>query len=214
LEAVTNLLFLSRNSSRLPDVHEYLDQADRELRRVSIIANQTLRFRKQNTEPQPIHCSELYAGVLSILEGKIKNAGVIVERRDRARRPAAVFEGDIRQVLSNLIGNAIDATSRAGRLMLRCREAKSWRTGEEGILLTVAETGCGMPPGVLAKVFEPFYTTKGTVGTGLGLCVSKDIVDRHHGQLKIRSSQQAGHTGTVVQLFLPFDGKPKLRIIA
>jgi two-component system sporulation sensor kinase C len=63
---------------------------------------------------------------------------------------------------------------------------------------------------VLAKVFEPFYTTKGTVGTGLGLWVSKDIVDRHHGQLKIRSAQHDGHTGTVVQLFLPFDGNQRI----
>ena len=205
LEAVTNLLFLARNSTETSKVHEYIDQADQELRRVSIIANQTLRFRKQNTEPQPIHSSELFAGVLSLLEGKIKNAGVIVERRDRAHRPVKVFEGDIRQVLGNLIGNAIDATPREGRLLLRCRDAKDWRTGEEGILLTVADTGCGMPPDVLAKVFEPFYTTKGMVGTGLGLWISKNIVDRHQGHLKIRSSQRDGHTGTVVQLFLPFE---------
>jgi PAS domain S-box-containing protein len=205
LEAVTNLLFLARNSTETSEVREYLDQADQELRRVSIIANQTLRFRKQNTEPQPIHSSELFDGVLSLLEGKIKNAGVIVERRDRAHRPVKVFEGDIRQVLSNLIGNAIDATPREGRLLLRCREAKDWRTGGEGILLTVADTGCGMPPDVLAKVFEPFYTTKGMVGTGLGLWVSKNIVDRHQGHLKIRSSQRDGHNGTVVQLFLPFE---------
>jgi signal transduction histidine kinase len=112
LEAVTNLLFLARNSSRLPEIYEHLDQADRELRRVSIIANQTLRFRKQSAVPQPIHSSELYAGVLSLLEGKIKNSGVIVERRDRAQKPVKVFEGDIRQVLSNLIGNAIHATPR------------------------------------------------------------------------------------------------------
>ena len=86
LEAVTNLLFLARSSTETWEVHGYLDQADQELRRVSIIANQTLRFRKQNAEPQPIHSSELFAGVLSLLEGKIKNAGVIVERRDRAHR--------------------------------------------------------------------------------------------------------------------------------
>jgi PAS domain S-box-containing protein len=205
LEAVTNLLYLARTSTQPSEIHEHLDQADRELRRVSIIANQTLRFRKQSAQPQPIQCSELLTGVLSLLEGKIKNAGVIVERRDRAHRPIKVFEGDIPQVLSNLIGNAIDATPRERRLMLRSREATDWRTGTEGVLLTVADAGCGMPPEVLAKVFEPFFTTKGMVGTGLGLWVSKDIVDRHRGRLKIRSSQRELHAGTVAQLFLPFD---------
>ena len=143
--------------------------------------------------------------MLSLLEGKIKNAGVIVDRRDRTHRPIKVFEGDIRQVLSNLIGNAIDATPREGRLVLRSREGTDRRTGAGGVLLTVADEGCGMPPEVLAKVFEPFFTTKGMVGTGLGLWVSKDIVRRHRGQLKIRSSQRDAHAGTVIQLFLPFD---------
>jgi signal transduction histidine kinase len=198
-------LYLARGSSQLPEVQAYLEEADRELRRVSIIANQTLRFRKQTAEPQPIHPSELYAGVLSLLEGKIKNYGVIVERRDRASRPVKVFEGDIRQVLSNLIGNAIDATPREGRLLLRSRDARNSHTGEKELLLTVADTGRGMPSEVLAKVFEAFYTTKGMLGTGLGLWVSKDIVDRHKGRLKIRSSQRSGRTGTVVQLFLPFE---------
>lgn len=96
LEAVTNLLFLARGSSQPWEIHEYLDQADQELRRVSIITNQTLRFRKQNSGPQPIHSAELFTGVLSLLEGKIKNAGVIVQRRDRAHKPIKVFEGDIR----------------------------------------------------------------------------------------------------------------------
>jgi signal transduction histidine kinase len=119
LEAVTNLLFLARNSSRLTEVYELLDQADRELRRVSIIANQTLRFRKQNAEPQLVRSAELYAAVPSLLEGKIKNSGLVIQRRDRTETPVKLFEGDIRQVLSNLIGNAIDATPRQGRILHR-----------------------------------------------------------------------------------------------
>jgi signal transduction histidine kinase len=198
-------MYLARSASQVSEIHALLEQADQELRRVSIIANQTLRFRKQNAEPQPIHPSELYAGVLSLLEGKIRNSGVIVERRDRASRPVKLFEGDIRQVLSNLIGNAIDATPREGRLLLRSREAKNRRTGSNELLLTIADTGCGMPLEVLTKIFDAFYTTKGIVGTGLGLWVSKEIVNRHKGRLRIQSSQRDGHTGTVVQLFLPLE---------
>lgn len=82
----------------MADAQQYLNQADQELRRVSIIANQTLRFRKQDAQPQPIQCSKLYAGVLSLYEGKIKHAGVIVEIRDQTQNPITVFEADIRQV--------------------------------------------------------------------------------------------------------------------
>jgi signal transduction histidine kinase len=208
LEAVTNLLYLARHTADHADIQLYLNQAEQELRRIAILANQTLRFRKQSSIPQPILCADLFAGVLSLLEGKVKNSGIHVARRDRNPTPIHVFEGDIRQVLSNIIGNAIDATPRNGRLVLRSRPATHWPTSRPGTLLTIADTGRGMPPEVLARVFEPFYTTKGIVGTGLGLWISKDIFDRHHGQLKIRSSQHPTHTGTVVQLFLPLQPSP------
>ncbi|HEY5211608.1 MAG TPA: ATP-binding protein [Acidobacteriaceae bacterium] len=205
LEAVTNLIYLARRSNELPEIHGLLDDADSELRRVSVIANQTLRFRKQSSEPVDITCEVLCSSVLAIFEGKIRNAQLSVEKRYRTHKPVKIFEGDIRQVLSNLIGNAVDAMSAGGRLLVRCREATSWRTGQNGWMLTVADTGCGMPPEVLSRVFEPFYTTKGLVGTGLGLWVSKDIVSRHKGTLKIRSSQNEAHRGTVAELFLPFE---------
>ena len=205
LEAVTNLLYLARGSESLSEIQAFLDQSDEELRRVSNIVNQTLRFHKQSTEPQEVSCSVLLRSALSLFEGRIKNAHITVEKRNRAHKPVKIFDGDIRQVLSNLLGNAIDAMASGGRLLLRSREATHWRTGRKGLLFTVADTGSGMPPEVLRKVFDAFYTTKGIVGTGLGLWVSKEIVDRHNGNLKIRSSQNEPHRGTVVELFLPFE---------
>jgi signal transduction histidine kinase len=136
----------------------------------------------------------------------LMNSNIQVEKRKRARRPAVCFEGEIRQVLSNLIGNAIDAMqSGGGRLILRSRESTNWRTGEKRLALTVADTGAGMTSHVRKKIFDAFFSTKGINGTGLGLWVSKEIVDRHRGSLDVRSAQQNKKHGTVFVLFLPFE---------
>ncbi len=109
LEAVTNLLYLSRQRATDPDLAGWLDQADQELRRVSVIANQTLRFHKQSSKPQAITCLSLFSTTLSVYESRIKNAGITIEKRKRANEPVECFEGDIRQVLGNVVTNAIDA---------------------------------------------------------------------------------------------------------
>jgi PAS domain S-box-containing protein len=206
LEAVTNLLYLARNSENLGDIQEYLKTAEVELRRVSAIASQTLRFHKQSSSPQAITPEQLVGSVLSIYQGRIANSGVRVSERNRALTPVRCFEGEIRQVLSNLVGNALDAmSSGGGRLLLRTRLGINWKNGEAGIIITVADTGTGMSAGTQAKLFNPFFTTKGVTGTGLGLWLSKEMVDRHRGLLRVRSSQSHRHRGTVFSLFLPFD---------
>jgi PAS domain S-box-containing protein len=207
LASVTNLLYLARTSDDLAEAHGFLDTAERELRRVSVISNQTLRFYRQPTEAQETGCNDLFENVLSIYQGRLMNSRVEVHQRMRAKLPLNCFEGEIRQVLSNLIGNAIDAMHGAGgRLLVRTREATNWRTGKKGLTLTVADTGVGMSKLELKKIFQPFFTTKGLAGTGLGLWVSGDIVKRHRGELRVRSRQQEGRSGTVFALFLPFDG--------
>jgi PAS domain S-box-containing protein len=205
LESVTNLLYLARSSEDATEIQNYLDIAERELRRVSVISNQTLRFYKQSTSPRPVTCEDLFESVLSIYQGRIVNSRVTVEKRKRTKKPVLCFEGEIRQVLNNLVGNAIDAMHPAGgRLLVRSREATNWKTGQRGLSLTVADTGPGMSPSVMKKMFDAFFTTKGIGGTGLGLWVSKDIVDRHEGLFLVRSSQKKNSSGTVFTLFLPF----------
>jgi PAS domain S-box-containing protein len=205
LESVTNLIYIARTYAGHPEVENLLDLADQELRRVSIIANQTLRFHKQASSPREISCVDLFATVLSLYEGRLRNSSISVEKRKRAERPIACFEGDIRQVLNNLVGNAIDAMPLGGRLILRSREATDWRSGRKGLTLTVADTGTGMAADTAQQIFNAFFTTKGINGTGLGLWVSAEIVERHHGRLLLRSSQRAPHRGTVFALFLPFE---------
>jgi PAS domain S-box-containing protein len=209
LESVTNLLFLAQNSTDLGEVKELLSVADRELRRVGSIASQTLRFHRQSSRAIEVRYDELLEGVLSTYHSRIVNSHVNVERRNRATRLIHCFEGEIRQVLNNLVGNAIDAmNSGGGRLLLRSRDATDWETGRKGLRLTVADTGSGMSFETQARSFEPFYTTKGMGGTGLGLWISHGIVDRHQGRILLRSSQKEEHSGTVFALFLPFDASP------
>lgn len=207
LESVVNLIYLARQHAKLPEVQQYLDTADQEIRRVSIIANQTLRFHKQPSNPQAISCRALYSTVLSIYEGRLKNSNIAVEMRLETEQPVVCFEGDIRQVLNNLVSNAIDAMPSGGRLLVRGREGTNWSTGRKGKVLTVADTGDGMSPQVLINIFDAFFTTKGIGGTGLGLWVSQEIVKRHNGALRVRSSQRTGRSGTVFALFLPFDAE-------
>lgn len=206
LEAVTNLLFLCRESSDPAEMHGYLDSADEELRRVSNIVNQTLRFHKQASRPQAVSAAGLFSAVLSMYQSRLRNSRIAIEERKRAMKTVEIYEGDIRQVLNNLVGNAIDAMAEGGRLIVGSREGTDWRTGRRGIFLTVADTGSGMDAKTKARIFEAFFTTKGISGTGLGLWVSSEIVERHGGRLLIRSSQRKDQSGTVATVFLPFEG--------
>ena len=203
LESVMNLIFLARNTE-LAEARHYLEVADEEIRRVSIIANQTLRFHKQSSNPQAATSNDLFSTVMRIYEGRLRNAHVQVEQKFRTAEPVVCFQGDVRQVLNNLVGNAIEAMPFGGRLMIRSRKGCNWKTGQPGIVLTVADTGAGMSPEVRQRIFDAFYTTKGTAGNGLGLWVCQEIVERHHGTLRVRSSQREGCSGTVFALFLPF----------
>jgi signal transduction histidine kinase len=180
--------------------------AEKELRRIAVITTQTLRFHKQSTKPRAVTGQELFEGVLSVYQGRIANSHVELKMRERATRPVFCFDGEIRQVLNNLVGNAIDALLPAGGcLLLRSREGKEWKRGRSGIVLTVADTGSGISPQTLHRIFDPFFTTKGASGTGLGLWVSKEIMDRHQGVVSVRSRQGPPHSWTVFTLFLPFD---------
>ncbi len=206
LESVTNLIYLARTSDSLDESRQYLQTADRELSRAAAITNQTLRFHKQSINPVEVTCEDLLRSVLTMHHGHLLHSGVRVEERLRAQRPIFCFDGEIRQVLSNLIGNATDAMNpTGGRLHLRTREGCNHNSARKGVVITVADTGPGMSPHTIRKAFEAFYTTKGTAGTGLGLWISKEIIARHNGDLRLRSSQRPGRTGTVFTMFLPYD---------
>jgi PAS domain S-box-containing protein len=211
LEAITNLLFLLRNFSGLGEpALEYVTMAEHEARRITEIAQQTLRFYRQSTLPLRVDVGEIIDSVLDLYRGRLNNLNINVERQFSSDASLFCFEGEIRQVIANLIGNAMDAISSGGRLIVRARPSRQWSDGgAPGVRLTVADTGSGMPAEVRSRIFEAFYTTKEATGTGLGLWVSHEIILKHHGQVRVRSRfGSADHpSGTVFQIFLPDDEK-------
>ena len=205
LEHVSNLLYLMHQFDNHAEVQTMLDLAEQELRRVVDIASQTLRFQRAALTPRAVTCTHLFTTVIDMYRARVKTARINVHKRKRADRPLVCLEGDVRQVLNNLVGNAIDAMPDGGSLFLRSREANEERTGRHGLCFTVADTGCGMTRETKQNVFKAFFTTKGNTGSGLGLWISAEIMQRHHGSIRIRSSQCARHRGTVVTLFLPYE---------
>ena len=204
LEAVTNLIYLAKESQDLAKVSTYLGIADAELRRVSVIANRTLQFHRQSKTAESVHSDDLIRGALALYQGRLATANVMVEERYRARVPLVCVEGDIRQVLNNLIGNSIDALQpNGGRILLRSRDATDVKSGSKGWVLTIADTGTGMSAETQKQIFEPFFSTKGKDGSGLGLWISCQLIEQSHGNVRVRSSQVTGRSGTVFTLFLP-----------
>ena len=160
-------------------------------------------FHRQQSGAREVASEDLLLGALTIYKGRIRNAGIMVDERFQAKACIFCLEGEIRQVLNNLIGNAVDAMNQGGRLVLHSADARDTRTGRRGVNITVANTGSGIDRTTLKRIFEPFFTTKGFGGTGLGLWISKEIIERHEGRLLVRSSTKPEHHGTVFTLFLP-----------
>ena len=201
LEAITNCLYLASSADVLKDAHHYVDMAQQELNRVSQITVQTLRFFRGSVRKEAIYLDELIETVLTLLESRLQTVGIEVVRRFRAKSSILVQGGEVRQVVANLVGNAMDAMIGGGRLILRTANGTDWKTGILGLVLTVADTGTGMSEETQERLFEPFYSTKGITGTGLGLWISQEIVTKHRGTLRVRTKRDAG---TVFRLFLPF----------
>jgi PAS domain S-box-containing protein len=209
LEAITNLLYLIAVADDLPaSARAYVETAQSELSRVCQIATQTLRFHRQAVRATNVTAAELVDAVLNLYQGRLANSSIRVEATYSTQTRILCFENDIRQVLNNLIANAIDAMRQGGRLIVRAHDATDRSNGyaavRHGIRITIADTGHGMSPEVRSRLFEPFYTTKDLNGTGLGLWISAGIVRRHQGSLTFRSSEHPIHHGTIFSLFLPW----------
>ncbi len=205
LEAITNCLYLLGQTSLEQDGRAYLELAQKELDRVAQITVQTLKFYRGSTKPVRTDVNDLISSVLIVFDSRMRQHQVQVVRQQRPIPLIDAHEGEIRQVVVNLIGNAIDALPGGGCIHIRTAPGCDWTTHRPGVSITIADTGIGMDPAIRARIFEPFYSTKGITGTGLGLWVSHEIVDRHQGLLRVRSRRaKPGHPGgTVFRLFIP-----------
>jgi signal transduction histidine kinase len=204
LASVTNLLYLIGGSSSLEETKTYTEMAAAELARVSEIVTQTLRFYRDPKKPVIVQVSEIVDSALTLYQPRLNAAEIMIERDFRECSPVLAMAGELRQVISNLIGNSLDAIGHDGMLKIRVSNARERSNGSRpGIRLTVADSGPGIPPEIRKTLFEPFVSTKGDTGTGLGLWVSSQIVKRHSGTIQVKSRAMSPYTGAVFSVFLP-----------
>ena len=201
LEAIGNLLYIMGTSDSIPELRQCLVIAQEQLARVSEIVKQTLRFHRDTTHPAPVALEEVVQSVLALYAGRLHSAGIEVTHNFRPVPPIHGFAGELRQLVANLVGNALDAMRSGGTLHIRIRESR--RNGKSGVRLTVSDSGSGIPASVRSSLFEPFVSTKETTGTGLGLWVSREIVQRHSGTIHVKSKERIGTTFSVVLFGLP-----------
>jgi PAS domain S-box-containing protein len=203
LAAVTNLLYILDLKAQEPELKALIQTAQDELARVSQITTHTLRFHRQSTNPTQMDIGQMFDSVITLYRARLRNSSITarVERCDA--RTLLCHEGELRQIVLNIIGNSVDAMSLGGQLVLRSTETARWRTGQAGVRITIADSGTGMDPQTMARIFEPFFSTKGIGGTGLGLWVTQDLVEKNGGTIRVRSMKRASSHGTVFSLFFP-----------
>jgi PAS domain S-box-containing protein len=205
LGSVLNLIYLARQEGlSVQDIRNYLATAESELERVSHIARQTLGYYRDTGSPSEVYLHDLIENVLSVYRNKLLAHNIALQARFNDIRKISVHSGEIVQVFSNVISNAIDAMPKGGRLSIAINQ--TGRTEQEGLQVVVSDTGQGIRRDHIGKVFEPFFTTKGNLGTGIGLWVTKQLVERHNGQISISSSTEPNDSGTAVTISLPFSG--------
>jgi signal transduction histidine kinase len=195
------MYLLNQDPGLSPTAREYLSLAEQELTRVSQIATQTLRFHRHSSRAVPVRLNELLDALYALYHARFERLGVRLEQRYRYTNAITAFEGELRQLFANLIANALDAMPGGGRLLLRTRRATR-PDGIRGVQVTVADTGQGIDEELRGRIFEPFVTSKDMTGTGLGLWVSKEIVQKHRGSIRVRSRRNGPRRGTVFVVFL------------
>jgi signal transduction histidine kinase len=144
--------------------------------------------------------------LLSVFASRTRNKAIEIQTEIEEDPEINAVPGEIRQLIANLVSNSIDAVARRGRIRIRVRRSKEWSGKQrDGVRLTVADNGCGIPAEAHEQLFQPFFTTKREIGTGLGLWVCKSIIEKHHGAIRVKSSTTPGKSGTVFTVFLPLD---------
>ena len=205
LESVTNLLYLARSESSPDVVRHYIMLADQELARVTEITKHTLRFYREPSHPSTIDLVKVLDSVLSLYNSRLNAAGVQVNRQILASSVLLTASlGELRQIIANIIGNALDAMRTGGRLAVRIStEDLSWRRGRNMARLTIADNGTGIPHHLLSRIFEHFVTTKGETGTGLGLWVTAELARKNGWTIRVQSCARQPRTGTTFSILLP-----------
>ena len=204
LEALTNLLYLARTSTSIDSIQQFVSHAAAEVERIARITKQSLSFQRDTQHPLVLDVGELVEDVVAVYQRSA------VARRVRVvcdRKPTLAirgFPGQLSQIFSNLVRNAAEAAPAGSEVVVRVRSI--CRRGREGARVTIHDRGHGIPLQIRQQMFDPFFTTKELKGSGLGLWVSRNLVMKHNGTIRFRSSTQKGASGTTFEVFLPVGG--------
>jgi PAS domain S-box-containing protein len=205
LSSVINALYLLKRHSPMDDRAMYLvNTAGSELDRVARIVKQSLSYYREGSTQQPVDLATLLEDSLQVFSEKIRHAGIQVTKKLTPGTTILGYADELRQVIDNLLLNAIEASPDGGRLIVCVRPSRDWTDLVQlGVRLTIADSGGGIPKESVARVFEPFFTTKPVRGTGLGLWVVHGILAKHGGKIRIRSNCHKPKSGTVISILWP-----------
>jgi PAS domain S-box-containing protein len=203
LAAVMNTLYLARTNAQSAAVREYLEVAEEELKRIAHITRQSLGFYREAAAPARVRVHEVLDSAVDLLNRKVKAKQVTIEQEGDANIEITCVPGELRQVFTNLLSNSLDAVPHAGVIRMRVSRSRPGGDGQSWVRVTVADSGPGIAADVLPHVFEPFFTTKHTAGTGLGLWVSRQIVEKHGGAIRVHSRTHGPRRGTTFCVVLP-----------
>jgi PAS domain S-box-containing protein len=208
LEGLTNIVFIALRSNDINEIHYLLAQAESELGRIAHITRQSLGFYRETTTPAHFKPATIVREVTEFYTSRAVSLGVSFIVKAKTEREVLGSAGELRQILSNLLANSLDACVRGSTIRVEASPALDPRDlSRRGVRITIADTGFGIPAEHLESIFEPFFTTKKDTGTGLGLWVSRELVEKHGGTLRVRSRTCDPLSGTVFSIFLPSEGK-------
>jgi two-component system NtrC family sensor kinase len=204
LAAVMGILNLVRNTENLSlPIADYLERADGELKRIAHITRQTLGFYRESLHLTEFPVAPLFDSVLDLLKSKIQSKLATVAKQCDPDLQITAMHGELRQVISNLLLNSLDSVDAYGKVVLRASISTSPKDQNRRLRITVADNGQGIGHGLLPHIFEAFFTTKGDIGNGLDLWVSKQIIDKHAGSIQVRTATVGSQRGTTFSVVLP-----------
>ncbi len=202
--AVNSLYLALTDPGTTPAAREFLEKADAELQRITHITRQVLGFYRESNKPALVRVGEVLDSAIQVVQGRAQAKRITIEKQYDHDLEVTAVVGELRQLFSNLLLNSLDAVEEGGRIVVRASRLSG--TGGTAVRVTVADTGKGIPRLLMPRVFEPLFTTKGNLATGLGLWVSKEIVQRHGGKIQLRSNAEPPVTWTAVSVQLPVPG--------
>jgi signal transduction histidine kinase len=213
LEATMNTLYLARTTADVPaEALEYMEIAEGELMRIAHITRQSLGFYREFSAATSNSVCELIESVVNLLQAKIRSTGAIIEPQCKVPMQVVGNAGELRQVLANLLANSLDAIGQDGKIVVRASASVDAKDGSRWVRVAVSDGGTGMTAETMRSIFDPFFTTKGTVGTGLGLWVCRQLVEKHGGSIRVRSNTDGLRRGTTFSVLLPQDSVSMLAV--